>query len=98
MTRKHVSFALLTGLCLSLTAADPLADGFANPPRAAGPHVWWHWMNGNVSKDGITADLEAMAAAGIAGAQAFDVGCNIAPGPVDFGSDAWFDMLVHAHN
>ena len=78
-------------------ASDPLSAGFADPPRAAAPHVWWHWMNGNVSKEGITADLEAMAAAGIAGAQAFDVGCSIPAGPVAFGTNAWFDMLVWAH-
>ena len=41
-------------------AADPLRAGFAAPPDAAKPQTWWHWMNGNVTKAGITADLEAM--------------------------------------
>ena len=37
---------------------------FANPSKSARPHTWWHWMNGNVTKAGITADLEAMANVG----------------------------------
>ena len=47
-------------ICTSAPAADDLAAGFQNPPDSAKPHTWWHWMNGNVTKAGITADLEAM--------------------------------------
>ena len=39
---------------------DPLLRGFQNPPDSAKPRVWWHWMSGNVTKDGIKADLEWM--------------------------------------
>jgi len=53
-------------------------------------------MNGNVSKGGITADLEAMAETGIAGVHVFDAGCGIPAGPVRFGTDAWYDCLLHA--
>ena len=74
-----------------------LADGFRAPPPDARPQVWWHWMNGNVSKPGITADLESMAEVGIGGAQVFDVGCGIPPGPVRFGTDDWFDHVLWAH-
>ena len=45
--------------------ADPLPSSFVHPPSSAKPQVWWHWVNGNVSKPGITADLEAMKRAGI---------------------------------
>ena len=71
------------------SAADALAEGFVRPPSAARPRVWWHWMNGNVSKAGITADLEAMAKAGIGGAHLFDVGCGIPPGDVKFNTPSW---------
>ncbi|MBV5316087.1 MAG: hypothetical protein JZU47_22500, partial [Prolixibacteraceae bacterium] len=37
-----------------------LEVGFQSPPESAKVWTWWHWMNGNVSKEGITADLEAM--------------------------------------
>lgn len=36
-----------------------LEAGFRNPPAAAKPRIWWHWVNGHVSREGITADLEA---------------------------------------
>ena len=85
---------LVSGIC---AAGDPLLDGFRAPPREAKPHVWWHWMNGNVSKAGITADLEAMAKAGIGGAQIFDVSDGIPPGCVAFNSDLWLEMLKHAN-
>ena len=53
-------------------------------------------MNGNVTKEGITADLEAMARVGIGGVQIFDAGLALPKGPVEFASDAWFDCLVYA--
>ncbi len=49
-----------------------LEDGFLNPPDSARPRVWWHWMNGNITKEGIRADLEWMHRVGIAGFQNFD--------------------------
>jgi hypothetical protein len=52
--------------------ASDLDRGFENPPEAARPRAWWHWMNGNVTKEGITADLEWMKRVGIAGMQMFD--------------------------
>ena len=73
---------------------DPQA--FADPPRKYSPHVWWHWMNGNISKAGITADLEALAGAGIGGAMLFDASCGIPEGPVKFYSPEFFDMVRHA--
>jgi hypothetical protein len=51
---------------------DSLLKGFKNPPDSAKPRAWWHWMNGNVTKEGITADLEWMKRTGIAGMQMFD--------------------------
>ncbi len=49
-----------------------LEEGFRSPPDSARPRVWWHWMNGNISKEGITLDLEWMHRVGIAGVQNFD--------------------------
>lgn len=53
-------------------AVDALATGFSNPPSSARPRVWWHWMNGNVTQEGIRKDLEWMARVGIGGVQNFD--------------------------
>ena len=88
---------LVFGFAWAAFAADSLFDGFANPPASARPQVWWHWMNGNVTKEGITADLEAMACAGVGGAYVFDVPTGIPEGKVRFASDEWFDMLRHAN-
>ena len=78
--------------------AIPLEDGFRTPPPDARPQTWYHLMNGNVTKDGITRDFEEIAKAGLGGVQIFDVGCDIPPGDVKFGSPEWFDLLRHAHN
>jgi len=51
---------------------DKLEAGFIAPPESAKPRVWWHWMNGNITKEGIKADLEWMKRIGIGGFQNFD--------------------------
>ena len=68
---------------------DPLRDGFASPPDAAKPRAWWHWMNGNVTRAGITADLEAMRQVGLGGATVVNVDCGIPRGPVAFMGPEW---------
>ena len=44
-----------------------LEQGFRNPPDSAKPRTWWHWTGGNITKDGITKDLEWFKRVGIAG-------------------------------
>ena len=51
---------------------DDLHKNFVTPPNAAKPRVWWHWMNGNITKDGIQKDLDWMKRVGIGGFQNFD--------------------------
>jgi hypothetical protein len=88
MIRKFTQF-LLTLLFavaapLLLFAADPTVQpgsdavllGFQDPPTAAKPRVWWHWMNGNITKEGIKLDLEWMHRVGIGGFQNFDAALN----------------------
>lgn len=53
-------------------ATDPLLEAFASPPAEARPRVWWHWMNGNITVDGIAKDLDWMHRIGIGGVQIFD--------------------------
>jgi hypothetical protein len=66
--------AALIGVCVlsGQGPTDALELGFQNPPDSAKPRVWWHWMNGNISKDGIKLDLEWMKRVGIGGFQNFD--------------------------
>ena len=70
---------------------DPLAASFVNPPTSAQPQVWWHWVNGNVSKPGITADLEAMKRVGIGGGTLCSLGDYAPEGPAHFNSALWWE-------
>ena len=104
------TLALASGLVLAATvwaggsllyaqtgaAPDELAQGFVRPPASAKPHTWWHWMNGNVTAAGITADLEAMKRVGLGGAQIFNVDYGIPAGPVKFMGPDWRTLVVHA--
>jgi hypothetical protein len=53
-------------------------------------------MDGNVTKEGITLDLEAMKHVGIGGAQIFEVGVGIPKGPVIYNSPEWRALIQHA--
>ena len=58
MTRRSV-FCLVAALgCVALHA--DLEKGFKAPPSAAKPHTWFHMMNGNVTKEGLTRDFEEL--------------------------------------
>jgi len=79
--------------------SDTLARGFENMPPEARPRVWWHWMNGNVTRVGITADLEWMKRVGVAGAQVFDIGMGtlqVVDTPLNFMSPGWKEAFRFA--
>lgn len=78
-----------------------LEAGFRQPPATARPHVYWIWMNGNVTREGITADLEAMAEGGIGGGLIFSLAgpmhkCDTPAGPADYLGPQWLDLMKHA--
>src|ERR1700712_5110435 len=54
-------------------SAAALAQNFRVPPDIARPRVYWYWQNGNITKDGLTKDLEWMHRVGIGGVETFDV-------------------------
>ena len=53
---------------------DYLKSNFQQPDKAYGVNCWWWWLNGNVTKDAITKDLEAMKSRNFQGAMIFDAG------------------------
>jgi hypothetical protein len=80
-------------------AKDTLAAGFADPPNSARPRVWWHWMNGNVAKDGIRKDIEWMSRVGIGGLQNFDASLmtpQVVPNRLAFMTPEWKDAFRYA--
>ena len=93
--RPYILGAALLSLSFVVSAA-PLDDGFQNPPASAKPQTWWHWMNGNVTKEGITADLESMKRVGIGGATIVNADCGIPHGPVNFMSPEWREDVKFA--
>ena len=90
------TFMVAAAVATAATPVDPLATGFSSPPPDARPLVWWHWVNGNVSKHGIEADLADMKRVGIAGVQMFDVSIYLPAGPVRYGTDLWHEHVQHA--
>ncbi|HEX4083891.1 MAG TPA: glycosyl hydrolase, partial [Chthoniobacteraceae bacterium] len=76
--------------------ADPLAAGFALPPPSAKPTVLWHWIDDNVSKEGITADFEHMKRVGIGGVVLAWAHVRVPMGQVKFASSQWFDLVQYA--
>jgi len=78
-----------------------LEQGFQNPPEAAKPRVWWHWMGGNVSWEGAKADMDWMVRVGIGGLQCFHAGMRMqgeSSAIVDhyypYMSDGWKDAFA----
>jgi hypothetical protein len=89
-------FALCLCFALPAGAQRSLEDNFQNPPESARPWVYWYFMDGNLSREGMTADLEAMAKAGIGGAIFLEVDIGIQRGPVAFMSPQWQILFKHA--
>ena len=56
---------LFSSLLACSVHADPLESAFSQPPEATRPRCYWYWMDGQISKEGITHDLEAMKRVGI---------------------------------
>ena len=84
--------AMAAGATAAEVATPPsdaaLEQGFVTPPDSARPWVYWFWLNGNITREGITADLEAMKRVGIGGVLIMEVDQGAPVGPVDFMSAA----------
>lgn len=97
---KNVT-ALLTAALLvtqaSLLAADPLQQGFANPPEQTKPWCYWYWITDHLSKEGITKDLEAMARVGIGEALMGNIFLDgMVAGDTKVLSENWWQLVEHA--
>jgi hypothetical protein len=96
--------ALATAIACLLAPAqaasnDPVAAGFDDPPQSARPRVWWHWLNGNITKEGIRADLDWMARSGLGGLQNFDAEMmtpQVVATRLPYMSPGWRDAFKYA--
>ena len=103
LKRLAVLFVCQFLCCLPFrTFADvPLESGWENPPNEARLRAYWWWLNGNVTKESLTRDLEQMKAKGFGGAVIFDAGgataegnASVPHGPTFF-SPAWRELYQH---
>ena len=105
MPRRRPVLAGLTGALLmnvvatftSVASADPLQAAFDTPPQSAKPWVYWYFMDGHISREGLTKDLEAMKKAGIGGAifLTVNIGVPKPKQPVEFMSPEWQQLYGH---
>ncbi len=104
MNKRSIALGLALALGAShlALAADALRDGFKSPPAEARPQVFWQWINGNVTQEGIHLDLEWMKRAGLGGSILFDIGFGSPPIPqyvdkrVGYGSPEWKAAVRYA--
>jgi len=78
----------------SETTYNELLKGFQNFPAAAKPWTYYMWLNGNISKEGITSDMEALHRIGIGGVLIMSLG-QVQEGPVRFLSSEWRGLVKH---
>lgn len=77
--------------------SDSLAQGFRSPPVATKPWCYWYWISDNISKEGISRDLESMARVGIGEAFIGNIFLDDIPaGKVKVLSDQWWGLVEHA--
>lgn len=75
---------------------NAMEKGFKNLPSSGKARTMWFWINGNISKDGITADLEAMKEIGLQGALIFNVSLQHPAGAATYLSPEWLDLFHFA--
>lgn len=68
---------------------------FQTPKNASKAQTWYHWVNGHISKEAVTKDLESMKEAGLGGFTLFNVGEGTPFGGMAFYSDEWWEAFIH---
>ena len=81
--------------CSFHLSAQSLEENFINPPSSTKPKTMMFAMSSNMSKEGMTKDLEAMEKVGIGGFLLFNISQGIPNGPVKYNSDEHHDILKH---
>lgn len=102
MAMKRIAFlcACLLSACSLFAGEDVSEKDFSSPDRYYYPQTWFHFIDGNVDKEGISRDLEAIASAGISGIHFFHGGQFGGDWPgvrqhIECLSPLWNDALEH---
>jgi len=72
-----------------------LESDFKDPQGLAKVSAWWHWLNGNVTKEGIDKDLKEMADKGFGSVRIFQIDASI-QGPIEFNSPEYYEMFDYS--
>ena len=100
LKRSSLHFVLvllpLTSVFGQSNELSVLKEEFKSPPATSAPGVYWYFMDGNLSREEMTKDLESMKMVGISNLIFLEVGIGVPRGPVDFMSEEWQDLYVHA--
>jgi len=73
-----------------------IIENFRTPAEDNTLWCYWYWINDDISKEGITKDLEAMKEAGIGAALIGNINPAGVDGRVPLFSDEWWDCMIHA--
>lgn len=102
-SRFRIALVALLGVALPALpgfsadrSLEPLSREFVSPPDSARPCVYWFWLGGQVTREGITADLEAMHRAGIGGSLIMTMDGSIPRGPMRTMDPDFFDLVEYA--
>lgn len=92
ITNSRLLACIYLGSALLTLQGQNLRQNFITPPQEARPRVWWHWMNGNITTDGLRKDLLWMDRVGIGGVHNFDANLStpqVVNKRLDYMSDEW---------
>ncbi|MEI6240652.1 MAG: glycosyl hydrolase [Planctomycetia bacterium] len=95
MSMFRVGYVAVVLCGASAAWAESLEEGFARPPAVAMPGVWWRWIDGNVTREGISRDLSEMARKGIRSVDIFDVSGGVPAGPAGMMGPQWRELFQH---
>ena len=92
----YLHILVLLAVACGRNASVDLEEGFVNPPKDAMPRVYWFWMNGNITREGVIKDIEWMHRIGMNGFHIFDGDVStpqVVPERLTFMSEGWKDAL-----
>lgn len=75
---------------------NELKRAFEKIPDSVRTSIYWHWISGNITKEGVVADLESMKEEGINRVFIANIGLSPAEaptGPVRIFTEEWWEIL-----
>ncbi len=102
-----ISILPFEGNCqVKKNSTDKLVSIFTNPPESAKPGVLWEWMGSNITKEGITKDLEALKKVGYIRTTMYSLSDICTPWPTQIGkmphpdiiawTEPWWELVRYA--